>query len=184
MRNGATLEITADINGTTATGTFVFDAGLTLSPTIRTGELVGANGQIVQAAIDKISGQQGGFKFRLNGGVPVAEIDFRSFEGSSNQWGDGSGVDARDATGDGVFRQMSVFYKYLVESASDSLQPATLSWGEFSSSGVYDPFNVAPEEPEQTLDVSEETSTFGGRIRLVSVADVKQADVSQQQDED
>jgi hypothetical protein len=184
MRQGATLDITATINGTATTGTFVFDTGLTLSPTIRTGELVGANGQIVQAAIKKISGQQGGFKFRLSGGVPVADIEFQSFEGSSNQWGDGSGIDARDATGDGVFRQISVLYKYLIESTSDSLGAATLSWGEFSSSGVYEPFKVAPEEPEQTLDVSENTSTFSGRVRLVSVATIDDAPVSQEQDED
>jgi len=54
----------------------------------------------------------------------------------------------------------------------DSTSPATLEWGEFSSSGVYSPYKVTPEEPSQVFDATEQTSVNRGDITLVATRDI------------
>lgn len=187
-RKGATLTLTADVDedGTDETGTFVLDGNIDISPFIRTGDLIGPTGSSVGAIVDLATGDdqnRGGFRLDAGGGALGVEVSFVSWEGSSNQWGNtGLGSSAGDATGDGVFRQLSVFIRYLDRGTFDSLGAATLEWGEYSASGDYAAMSVAPEEPRLTFNAEEETSTVDGSVTLISTRSISQAAVSEAQD--
>jgi hypothetical protein len=181
----ARLTFPATINGVDTEGVFELKSGLSLSPRVKSGELIGPQGQIVRGTLQLINATEGrgDVRFRL-GGIPVADVDFDSFEGSDGQFGDGSSDPARDASGEETWRQISVLYKYLVEGGYDSLGAGKLEWGEFNdvNNGEFEPFSVSPQEPTQTFDVTEELSSFSGSITLVSTAQIENAYISQQQD--
>lgn len=187
MLRGAklTLEADADDDGLIETGVFDLSGAIEISPRIRTGDLIGPTGSNVGAAFDLISGGdsgRAGFRLDAGGGALVVDISFRNYEGSSGRWGDGSSDDRADAEGEGVFRQLSVFTRYLNKGTFDSREAGELEWGEYSSSGVYSPINVAPEEPQVTFAADEQTSTFDGSLTLVATRNLA-GDVSAEQDQ-
>jgi hypothetical protein len=188
MRRGATLTLEADVDQDLSleTGVFDLDGGIEISPSIRTGDLIGPTGSSFSGLIDLFTGEQSGragFRLDAGGGAFVVDIQFKNWEGSTNRWGDGSGDDAADAEGEGVFRQLSVLSRYLNRGTFDSRGGAELSWGEYSTSGEYNPIQVAVEEPQVTFVADEETSTFDGSFTLVATRSITQAAVSQQQDQ-
>ena len=179
MLTGARLHLDADVDedGTNESGTFDLSKGIEISPGIRTGDLIGQAGSAAASVIDYISGSEdgrAGFNLDAGGGAKVAEINFSSFEGSDGQWGDGSDNAAADASGEAVFRQMSVLFRYLDRGTFDSRGPAVLEWGEFSESGEFTPLQVSPEEPTVSFAAEEESSVFDGSITLVSTRDISE----------
>lgn len=174
VRKGAqlTLKADADNDNSTETGVFDLSRGITISPQIRTGKLIGERGGVFASALNFATGAgdegRGGFTLDAGAGAHVVVISFNSFEGSTGRWGDGSASDETDAEGEGVWRQISVLQRYLDVGTFDSQNPATLEYGEFSSSGVYSPLEVSPEEPGLTFDATEQTSVFAGDLTFVS----------------
>lgn len=185
MLKGARLTMSADVDGTgVVTGVFDLSTGIEISPRIRTGDLIGPTGSTVGALVDVATGDdqgRAGFRLDAGGGAAVYDINFVNFEGSDGRWGDGTTNDAADAEGEDVWRQMSVFHRYLNRGTYDSRNAATLEWGEFSSSGVYAPISVTPEEPATTFAAEEESSVFDGSVTLVATRALSQAAVSQKQ---
>ena len=185
---GAELTLPADVDGDGSTETGVFDlsAGIEISPRVRTGDLIGGSGSQAAAVLNYVTDTDArtGFNLDLGGGATVVDVSFRGFEGSTGQWGDGSGNAAADATGENVFRQVSVLFQYLRTGTFDSRSPATLAWGEYSASGVYDPLDVSPEEPQLTFAADEQTSAFDGTITLVSTQAIADATTPSDQQDD
>jgi hypothetical protein len=187
MLKGAKLTLEADVDGTgPTTGVFDLSGDIEISPGIRTGDLIGPTGSTVGALVDTATGNdagRAGFRLDAGGGAFVVDVSFVGFQGSSGRWGDGSGDAQADAEGEGVYRQLSVFSRYLNRGTYDSRGAGTLEWGEYSSSGVYAPINVAPEEPQVTFAAQEDVSRFSGSLSLVATRSITQAAVSQQQDQ-
>lgn len=188
MLRGARLELTADVdkgrNGE-ATGVFDLGTGVELSPRIRTGNLIGPTGSQVGAIFDVITGgdnERAGYRLDVGGGAFVVDVSFRNYEGSNGRWGDGTTNDKADAEGEGVYRQLSVLARYLNRGTFDSRDAGKLEWGEYSTSGVFTPIPVAPEEPQVTFAAEEQTSTFDGSISLVAVRNIAEAFSQEQED--
>jgi len=116
------------------------------------------------------------------GGAAFYRVEFRGFEGSSGRWGNGSSDDVADAEAEDVWRQLSVWQRYLNRGEFDSRSPATFEWGDYSSSGAYDPIAVSVEEPAATFSAEEQTSVFSGDVTLISVRAIEQARQSTAQD--
>lgn len=188
---GAELTLSADVDGdgSAETGTFDLSAGIEITPGIRTGDLVGGIGSQAAAIVDFVPnvGDSGraGFNLDIGGGAATYEVAFSGYEGNNDPWGDGSNDNQADASGEGVFRQMSVLHRYLNRGTFDSRDAATLAWGDYSSSGAYSTISVTPEEPRMTFAAEEQTSVFDGTITLISTRAIEDAaqTASQQQNE-
>jgi hypothetical protein len=186
MIDGAKITMSADVDGDGSDETGVFDlsTGITLNPSIRTGDLIGGAGSSAFSIVDRVigdDGQRAGFNLDIGGGAEVATIDFRSFEGSTGRWGDGTSNDQADAEGDSVQRQISVLFQYLRTGTYDSRNAIKLEWGEFSDPGVYEALNVTFEEPTLTFDADEQTSAFDGSITFVSTRSIEEATTASNQ---
>jgi len=182
-----TMEADVDDDGSDETGVFDLSTGIQISPGVRTGELIGGTGSTIGALVNDITNSGGngraGFNLDAGGGAATYTIEFVGFEGNVDQWGDGTSNAQADASGEDVWRQLSVFQRYLDVGTYDSRNAATLEWGEFSSGGVYSPIAVTPEEPQLTFDAYEQSSTFDGSITFVSTRALNQAAISAAQDE-
>ncbi|MFW5896257.1 MAG: hypothetical protein ACOCUA_02620 [archaeon] len=188
MLEGAKLIMSADVDddGMKEDGEFGLSAGIEITPGVRTGDLIGPTGSQAGAIIDFVANAangRAGFNLDIGGGAATYQISFNGFEGHAAQWGDGSDNPAADASGEGVWRQMSVWQRYLDRGTYDSTNAASLEWGEYSKGGVYDPISVAIEEPSATFAAEEETSVWDGTVTLVSTRALSQAAYSQDQDE-
>lgn len=184
---GAKLYMSADVDGdgVTEDGVFNLSAGIEISPGIQTGDLIGQTGSQAGAIMDYVAGDdqgRAGFNLDIGGGFATYRISFKSFEGYSGQWGDGSSDPQADASGEDVWRQMSVWQRYLDRGTYDSENAATLEWGDYSQSGVYEPIAVTIQEPSATFAAEEQTSVYGGDITLIATRALAQAAVSQAQD--
>jgi len=184
---GARLTLPADVDGDGQAEQGVFDlsTGVSITPGIRTGDLIGQTGSQAAALIDYVSpGDQGraGYNLDVGGGAAFYRVEFRGFEGSSGRWGNGSSDDVADAEAEDVWRQLSVWQRYLNRGEFDSRSPATFEWGDYSSSGAYDPIAVSVEEPAATFSAEEQTSVFSGDVTLISVRAIEQARQSTAQD--
>lgn len=184
---GATLSMSADVDGdgTDEDGVFDFSGGINIEPGIRTGDLIGQTGSQASAIVDYVKSESGrsGFNLDIGGGAAVYRISFRNWEGSSGQWGDGSSDPKADATGEDVWRQMSVWQRYLDWGTYDSRNAATLEWGDYSQSGAYSPIAVTIEEPSASFTAEKQTSVYEGDITLISISALEKAAVSQAQDQ-
>lgn len=190
MLNGAQLEVSADVDGdgTAEQATFWLGEEMELTPRIETQDLVGQAGTNALSFVDYVTandGGHGGINLNFGGGVAATEISFALPAGDpSLDWGDGSNDDAADATGSSVLHQISVWDRYMDLAETDSLAPATLSWGMYSASGVYEPKTVAIQNPTATFDAREQAASFDGSVALVSIRDLENiASASQQQTE-
>lgn len=188
MIEGAKLYLPADVDndGEEETGVFDLSNGIEISPSIRTGDLIGPTGSQVSALVDVFTGGdegRSGWRLDAGGGAFVVEVAFQSFEGRASPWGDGSGNSMADAPGGSVFEQMSLLFRYLNQGTFDSQQPAVLEWGKYEPEDDYPALEVAVEEPRANFTSDEETSVFDGSITLVSTRSIGKAAFSQQQDE-
>lgn len=168
-----TLTISGELDGVQTTGVFEMTSA-DVEPFIRTGEFFQSGDGVFQTG-RAIAFESRRDEVKIDGGAGVAglRIDFDGWEGSDAQWGSSAaaGLSRTSATGQSPIQQISVLFHYLIESNIDSTNPAKLEWGEFSDAGLYDPLQVAPEEP--TLPKSrEESSSFSGSITFVSVSDL------------
>lgn len=160
----AILTIESEINGSSVTGEFHLKGDVEITGGIRTGYLIGGKGS---QAIGALTGEASEFHFGF-GGPQFWEVSWKSWEGSTLQWGDsGSGGTDTDATGEDPLTQMDVLLEYMANSNLDSGQPATWAYGEYSSGGRYSPQLVVPESPKITR-AADDGSWMDGNMTLLS----------------
>lgn len=119
-------------------------------------------------------GKRQSARLDLGAGLHITELDFSSYEGSSDRWGapDGNGG-PWDATGDEPRAQLQTLDNALRLTTIDSRNPATLKVGKYSGqSGEFDPLEVAPLESPLTFDNEVNASRFTGRLRFIDIASV------------
>lgn len=96
-------------------------------------------------------------------------------DGSYFQWGSSPdpdvGPNEHTATGADVWAQQAVFINALRVAAPDSVEPAQLSIGEFSPSGIFDPIDVAVENPSVNL-AANTPGIADVSVTLISVLDI------------
>lgn len=184
MINGATLSLEADPGGGPTTGVFDLTGNIDISPGIRTRNPIGSTGTRVSALSDATAtdANRADYLFDAGAGALVVKVDFRGWEGRADPWGDGSDDPRADASGEDVWRQMSVLTRYLDRGTFDSRGGATLEWGEFSTDGVYEPVPVAPEQPRTSFTATDGTAVFDGSLTLVAARSIDRATLSQRQD--
>lgn len=180
----AELQLSADIDddGTDEDATFVLAGDLEIRPLIQPDFLVGGRGSTISSLGSEVIGDgtgRQGYYLDFGGGVAGAEIAFRSWEGASAdidddgteedlQWGntgDPSTDTVGDTTGADPITQISTLYQYLIVGTVDSRNTATLSYGEFSSSGLYSPQNVVLANLDLSR-VADDGSWFDGELTL------------------
>ena len=186
----ATFRVSADVDddGVQENGVFELYGNLELTVGVRTGYLVGGQtGSTANAIISDIVGQQEAnrrpFYLDLGGGARTVEARFRGWEGAEDddgnpvQWGNtgnaGSPTKA-DATGADPLTQIDVLMRYLTEAEIDSRNPATLEYGEYSTSGLYSPLDVAVEGPQFTR-AGDEGDWFDGTMTFITIGDLTAA---------
>lgn len=176
----AKLTVDADVDGdgSAETGIFEFEGNLNITTGIRTGFIIENRGSTINSVVSSNIGngesKRRGVFLDLGGGTHYVEVNFRGWEGSPGQWGDDGtddGVSKTDATGAGPVSQLDVLKKYLLVGEFDSRGPATLEYGEYSSSGVYEPLDVVVEAPQSTK-AAEDGSWFDGSITFLEVIDM------------
>jgi len=194
------LRVTGDPDGSGSTrdGVFQMVAGspaLELQQSIRTGTIASGSAQLFTTFYNEITGQEGGLNEEVvidpGTGQHTVTFSFSAWEGGTDfqgntlQWGDtgnASTLTKTDATGEHAQRKLQCLFYWLKNSRIDSLPEdlagplasggvATLSWGQHSSQGVYDPMDVVLEEPSGTY-TGEEPTQFTGSITAISVADL------------
>lgn len=150
---------------------YAMHGGISISAGVRTGYILDGSGStftaIFQSLIESgnslFSGidQRKGIYLDLGGGEHIVEIEFQGWEGSDLAWG--------NSTGAAPITQVNELERQLVTTQVDSFRPATLEYGEWSSSGQYSPISVAVESPrfEHSAD---SPSTFTGEMVCISVA--------------
>lgn len=174
MYDRATLEI--------GPGTFEMAGNLTVTPSIRTGYLVEGQGSTIWSWASEATGgddKRAGVYLEAGGGAHIVEIEFDGWKGSQDsagnplQWGDtGNGGTELDATGERALAQIQCLTEYLNRYNISSLNRATLSFGERSPSGKYDPLKVAIEGPTMTK-TSEDGEVFSGTLTCVRARDAE-----------
>jgi len=124
---------------------------------------VQGNGNRQQARVD------------LGGGPHITTLQFRNWRGSDDRWGatDGS---IWDAGGDGPVTQLQVldnaFRSIRIDSEGNEI---ALDVGEYSTSGRFEPLQVAPSQTAVDFDVQTSASTFTGDISFVDIVSLEQA---------
>lgn len=182
-----TIEADVDGDGTDETGIFELYGDLDTTSGVRTDWTVdgalGTVNSVISGLADDGEDKRQGFYGDLGSGSHFVQIDCSSWEdatkadGSPLQWGDDPepGRSATSATGADALTQLHVLERYLTVGETDSRNPATLEYGEFSQSGLYDPLGVVLEEPQLTRNHSEETSSFSLSLTCIAAADLREA---------
>lgn len=168
-----TIEGDVDGDGNAETGVFEFKSA-DVSPIDRTGYLFrSGEGGIVSTIVSRTTGEKGSETLIAGNNTLAFEIEITSWEDANAQWGNDASqtITQASATGAPAITQLCVLLRYIVESVSDSGNPATFEWGEFASDGLYSPLGVAVEQP-QLRRGREQSSTFTATITVVSVRDV------------
>lgn len=155
QRAELTLSADVDNDGNQEDGTFVFEDDVSVQPQVRTGFVIGGRGSevnsIIQDNVGDGTSSRAGVYLDLGGGQHIVEIEFSNWKGSPVQWGntgDDTTLTQADATGADPITQIGVLMRYLTVGTFDSVQPATLEYGEFSDSGLYNPLDVVIEGPQ------------------------------------
>ena len=173
------IEITADVDddGTKETGVFEISGGAegqaSYTEEVQIDPIIGGSAQNINSAIQQyIFGEnhrRRGIYIENGGGAHIFDIQFNGWEGSSNQWGDGSGTLPADATGEGPRRQIQIFQNYLRKGSIDSLNPAVVQFGEYNPNGsLDDQLYMFVGSPTLTNSVTAE-KTFDGTMQLVEI---------------
>jgi hypothetical protein len=102
--------------------------------------------------------------------VRIWRVEFDQWEGSSDEWGSASAADD-------VLTKLNILGQSLATAGIDGQNTATLSYGEYSSSGQLDPQSVVPGEVELDADFGPEgsPSTFRPRLEWRDAADLSSA---------
>ena len=178
--NKAVLYVDSDVDGdgTTENGEFHFTGNLEVTPSLRTGYLIGGRGSAVNNILSQAVGagesKRKQFFLEAGGGAHTVEVNFSGWEGSET-WGDPDepvGSKA-NATGEQPVSQIDVLMQYLITAQIDSTNPAKLEYGEYSSSGRFEPLDVVIEGPQMTR-AAEDGSWFDGTITFIAAADIRE----------
>lgn len=138
---------------------------------VRTGYILDGSGSTWTAIFSDILGESNlfgeDFGFRqgiyldLGGGEHIVELEATGWEGSNLPFG---GVGGQDPS-----TQMNVLENVLVETQIDSVSPATIEFGEYSSGGMFSPLNVVVEGPRITRS-QRSPSTFDIEMVFIETA--------------
>lgn len=119
------------------------------------------------------NGQRQKFTLDFGAGEHVISLEAVVTEDSPNQFGTGDGS-ATDATGDHVVRQIQLLDRVLQLATVDSRNAATLSVGEYSEDGQFDPLAVTFDNPSFAFDAERESSTATIDISFIEIASLQQ----------
>ncbi|WP_254766500.1 hypothetical protein [Salinilacihabitans rarus] len=167
MTSPPRIELTADFGSGPVTGVFeafvIGEGSGDVGDDIRTGFLLsGAGDQAIGfllGLLDAGETARKGVHYDAGGGEHAIPIRANvtsgptpNGEGGVLQWGASADPDVLDqttATGGTAIQKAQIFNHYLsvAGGGTDSLAPATLEWGEYSTDGVLDPLEVVLEEP-------------------------------------
>jgi hypothetical protein len=112
------LELDADITGnsTEDSGVFEIEKDLTIDHTVTVDPLLDQSGDRILGAIPNVPDgepNRQGITLDVGGGTNEYRIQFKAIDGGTNQWGDNTGNDKADATGDSARRKKDVLMRYL-----------------------------------------------------------------------
>lgn len=100
------------------------------------------------------------------GGSRTFEIAFDQWEGNTDSWGPADPDDSVD-------EKMAVLDTEVARASVDSLSPATLEFGPFSStSSRYDPIPVVLGQLSPSLDFESQTSVFRSRVTCIETVNL------------
>jgi hypothetical protein len=127
------------------------------------------SGSLFANIVSKVSGASSKQAITLNlgGGVRFVTIRFRNFKGNTNTWGNAN-------SDDGPLTKLQYLEQDLANAEIGSNNPATLSVGEYSSSGVFDPLQVGFRSAELTYDIESGPSDFSGTLKFVETTDLNE----------
>lgn len=177
------LTIPADFGNGTVEGVFEAFTNPSDEDEVRTGYLLeGGFDQalaILQGLLEDGEPDRKGVHLDLGGGqhaitlrADVTSDPTPDENGDPLQWGssaDPSVFDATTATGATALRKAQIFQHYVRVAGTDSLTPATLEYGEYSSDGVLEPLDVVFEQPSferQSSDKYQFSATFVETVDL------------------
>lgn len=172
------IEITGYVGGTYRTGKFHLPKSNT-EEKIRTGQLVSNGFSQALSAISKVIDdvQLDGISIGNGAGQRVWQIDAELTGGEDGQWGyssDPSVLDAGSATGGDRTQKAQVLLNYL-ETGTDSLTPAKLTYGGYSPDGFLpkDEVIIYIEDPSVNINRGE-SSTAPLSMTCVRTQDLSQ----------
>jgi len=188
VEHKAILELDCDFGSGLTTGVFEMYGDVEVTEGVLFNFPVGGRGSalfgVAQKIVDGNNAQRAGFTIDVGGGQHLFEISFRGWEGAKDrdgndlQWGDDSspGLTTTSATGQHPTSQVNVFMHYLTIGTYDSAGPARLTFGEYSSGGVYsEDIPVTFEGQPQLTRKSGDTVSYTGSITLSRVLETEQA---------
>jgi len=99
--------------------------------------------------------------------VRTFTVEFTQFQGSADGWGS-------TADGDDVLVKLNAFGQALANAGIDSTDPATLEYGEYTSTGAQSALAVVPGEVSLPAEFGAEQSatTFRPSIQWIDAADL------------
>lgn len=129
----------------------------------------GGFGEIIAATNQVFGGDNYSEQVFLGAGSKVRQwrVDFTNWEGNTDTW---SGAQSDDD----VIVKLQALANSLATQGITSTNVATLSFGEYSSSGTYSPQSVVPGAISLPLELGEEPSTFRASIEWVDAVDLDQ----------
>lgn len=148
-----------------ATGNIAYRT--TITPTY----LIDGRGGGIIAAISEVKGGDSYTEQVYEGAgakVRTFNIDLTTWEGDTNTWGSAS-------AGDDITTKFDVFEESLASQRITSSKTATLSFGEFSSSGQFSSHAVVPGEIELPRELGEQPSSGRARVQWFDALDLDQA---------
>jgi len=178
-----TLRITID--GELGTGVFE-TYHTTVAPSLRTGYVVGGRGSTVNAVLGQLANdgedsKRKGVYLDAGGGSLTWSMEFRQWEGSSDehgdplQWGDSQDPTVHtktSATGASALSKLECLLYWWEQTTIDSENPALLAYGQHYDQGLYEPKEIVFEEPT-IRDVAEDGQHITGSMTLVSAANLR-----------
>ena len=180
------VTIPADFGNGTVNGVFEAFVNPTDTDEVRTGYLLDNSFDealaILQGLLEEGEPDRKGVHLDLGGGqhaiglrADVTSDATADENGDPLQWGSSSdpGVfTATTATGGTALQKVQIFQHYTRVAGTDSLTPATLEYGEYSTGGVLEPLDVVFEQPAFERQSSDK---YRFSAAFVETADLSQA---------
>lgn len=187
----AVLELDADVNPNTSgkdLGVFEFKGDLEVNQRLNVDHLLSHEYGNINSVVTSTPGivaneKRVSFFLDLGAGVHAHEINFLGWEGSGDkyQFGDGTGNEQADATGEGPYHQMQCFMQYLRTGEYDSRdEHARLRIGEYSDGrysedgvdGIYDDYLHVTVMNMSNNRQAEQPIAFNGSLLLIETQDL------------
>ncbi|MFC6765439.1 hypothetical protein [Natrinema soli] len=183
MSESFTLTIPADFGNSTVEGVFEAFVNPQDDDEVRTGYLLDSGLDqalaILRGLLEDGEPDRKGIHLDLGGGTHAiglrADVNSEATEdenGNVLQWGssnDPTQFSATTATGGTALQKTQIFQHYTRVAGADSLTPATLEYGEYSTDGVLEPLDVVFEQPKferKSADTYQFTGTFVETVDL------------------